>query len=408
MQKTDTNRVMEAVRGDKQAINDLVTLFYNDMLYFAISKVGVQAGEEVAQQSALLIITDIAKLREPEKFQSWMMSIVHHRCMNYLRRKKRTIDLFTSSEAIGESLSEQREFSPEEYVDSKENQLLVKEVLAEMRPAYSDCLQLYYCNEMEYEEIAAALGMTHNMVRNNLHRGRIDFEKRMIQKIGVQDAQFVFGAAPAGAFPILTKFYEADMAATITPDMLMRGSQTIQSGIKQLGSQIVKTGMQTGTKVMIGVVSVSAVSLILGLSGLFGGQEPEPQASLPAMVQTQTTTPEPTPTPLPSPTPVPTEAPIITVADMIGEDEAEELAAFENGLVDEAAWRDFLERIGAQVERVAEEYDYGYVLYLLQKQDKQLILAERKEVNGGEIKVVSQFGVQEELAPLVEYIMMFD
>jgi len=99
---------------------------------------------------------------------------------------------------------------------------------------------------------------------------------------------------------------------------------------------------------------------------------------------------------------------IITIEDMIGEEEASKLLTFETGPVDETAWLDFVARIGADIEGTAVEYDNEYTMYLLRKQDKQLILAERKNLDSGEIDVFYQFGIIEEPPMMIEIILLFD
>ena len=99
---------------------------------------------------------------------------------------------------------------------------------------------------------------------------------------------------------------------------------------------------------------------------------------------------------------------IITIEDMIGEEEALELLTFETGPVDATAWLDFVARIGADIEGTAVEYDKEYTMYLLRKQDKQLFLAERKNLDGREIDVFYHFGSIEEPPMMIEIMLLFN
>lgn len=79
MLKHDEKVVEEAIYGKRKAANNLVELYFEDILYFAISKVDYQEGQEVAQQSVIQILANIRKLRDPSKFKAWTMSIVYRK-----------------------------------------------------------------------------------------------------------------------------------------------------------------------------------------------------------------------------------------------------------------------------------------------------------------------------------------
>lgn len=99
---------------------------------------------------------------------------------------------------------------------------------------------------------------------------------------------------------------------------------------------------------------------------------------------------------------------IFTLADMIGEEEAKELITFTTTAVDKVEWLAFIEDIGAQFETVSVEHETEYTMYLLRKQDKQLVLAEKKSIGSKSAEVFYQFSDIAEPPLMIEIILEFD
>jgi len=86
---------------------------------------------------------------------------------------------------------------------------------------------------------------------------------------------------------------------------------------------------------------------------------------------------------------------IRTVADMIGEDEASALEGFVEHVGSPEEWQDFVQRIGVEEHERASEHRATYVMYILEKQNKRLILAEHDK-RDGEVQVMYLFGDRDE------------
>jgi len=408
MEQADQKLIVEAIRGDKKAVNDLVEKYYQRVFYYTFQRFG-QDAEDVTQKAFVRIITSLKNLRDPNKFEPWMMRLVKNVCNDEMKIKYRDQKLYAqidddvTAEMIPVNL-ENLEFLPEEYVLNAELREKVISIIKTLPENYSDSLLQFYFHDMSYEDIAEARNVNVTKVKNDLNRGRM----RLKQKLEKLDGkEFVFCVVPVGMVPMLTRLFNADASAVLAPDACARVLANIQESVARIDLSS-KAASGAGKS---GVVMKSVISGAL-LLVVFGGAMmllPNNSGQSGPSLHTPQTSAAPSQTPEASTTPTePEPFIIITIEDMIGEEEALELLAFETGPVDETAWLDFIARIGADVEGTAVEYDNEYTMYLLRKQDKQLILAERKNLDSGEIDVFYQFGGIEEPPMMIEIILLFD
>ena len=90
---------------------------------------------------------------------------------------------------------------------------------------------------------------------------------------------------------------------------------------------------------------------------------------------------------------------------MIGEDEANVLEELIDDVSDPEEWRAFIERIGAEEHMRANELNSTYITYILEKQNKRLLLAEHDSGNG-EIRVLYLFGDRDEPVEKIARIIL--
>lgn len=406
--EVDEQLVEEAIRGDSDAVDRVVTAYYQDILYFVIKKVGAQAGEDVTQQAIGNIIDSLGSLQDPAKLKSWMMSIANHCCADYLRKTIRTRSVFTVCAEFDEDACdiEERchEFLPEQALIDSETRNQVIAAIDSLPQNYADALRLYYLDGLSYSEIGEALGVDYRKVQNDLHNGRSQFKKRYEAATG---AQLRFSSLDAGALPVLTQALMADRDQTISPKAAERTLDFIHKHISggavagAAAAPLVSGQAVPVAKLVLGAFAVFTV----GAAATFGllpddqqGQVVQEPVQLPVQEEVEPEAPQ---------AQAQEDPPIETVADMIGEDEAAQLEAFEAAGADVALWREFIERIGAEESRVGADGDYIYTMYVLQKQDKQLILADRADLSDGSVAVVSLFGPKGDLPRITKVMLMF-
>lgn len=403
--RTNTRLVLEAQKGNEEAIARVIELYYQDMLYFAQKKVGRQDGEDVTQQTIARLITKLGDLKEPAKLKSWLMKSLHYECLDFLRKKKRVGEqevVVMLDDDFNGSI-EDRELPADALLINEENKTQLIGIIDGLPQRFADVIRLRYLEDMSMAEIADVLEIDRKKVYNDIYRGLRLCEERLKEQTG--ERRF-FAVGAAGAIPLLTEALQADMSAAVTPQMIAAGMEATRESIHaQLGASASSSTagaakhMALGTKIAIGsaiAVVVVAAGVIFALS-----QAPaEPEVVTPTPVEAG---------PVEAEEEQQQEQPIITVADMIGDDYAELLDGFVANGTDPTTWTTFLTDIGAEPEVTSFEPEYQYDTYLLTKQDKQLLLVERKSTSGeGIVEVRYQFGPIEELPNQMVTIHMFD
>lgn len=433
--KAPKRLVIEAQKGDAKAVNQVIELYYKDLLYFAMKEVGFHDGADVVQQTIARLVTKLEDLKDPDKIKSWMMSAVYRECLNFRKRKKRQSEQVRVIELNEETLQiidDTAQAFDDPFASDKDEGLLF-EALEGLPKNYATTIRLRYKDDLSNHEIAEVLGVDEKKVRNDMHRGLKLLGKRIEEK-GGKSVFFALGST--GALPFLTEAFEKEQALLISPEMAsegitailqnsnisftdaisnaassLDGSAVLDQGVDAVAAAsgtataaTVATTVKTASIIKVGIGSLAALALTATgaafvLSGMPEEESVPPtliEESAPEAPQEEAVAPE-----------VEEEAPINTIADMIGEEEAALLAQYESEGVDEETWLAFIARIEAQDEGTATEPDYTYTLHRLIKQDKQLVMAGRQSIEGGTLQVISEFGPVGDLPRIVKVIQMF-
>lgn len=390
--------VEEAKRGNSKAISKIIELHYEDVLYFAISKVGKQEGEDVAQRAIENIIDGIGTLEDSSKLKAWMLTITNRRCMDFLREKmKHPDDLMIDGEheesIVDRIEDDDKEFIPEEAFLNKELRGIVLEVINTLPENYADCIRLKYAEDLSTTEIAGVLETNSGKVKNDLYHGKKLFKERFEQRTG---KEYQVKAFSIGATPLLTQIFQADCAEVITPAMSERVLDAAHSYLVSKATSASSASAATGTAKGFAVSAVKVVSgLALTSAVVVGGADfvsntwqGESDTNIAPLIAGE-------------------EHQINTLADMIGAENAELLAQYETQGVESGTWAGYLQEIGATEMERATEPDYVYRMYQLEKQDKQLVLYVQESLSSGDCRVLYTFGQQADLPYMLEVLLMF-
>lgn len=403
------NKLVEgAIGGNSKALEALIQLKSRDILYLSLRFTNKSDYEDAAQEAFYNITKDISTVRKPEYFDTWMYSTIRNACRSYLKKKSKFEHEILSSQEddhFMNAIEENTEFLPVEFAEEAELRNVLMEALDELPENYKETIILRHLEVMSYQEIAEALNISLKAVNNNLSRGRMKLKAILENRTG---RVLKVNSLAVGALPILTRALRVDRVETIRPEVVASFLAKAQVGIV---SSKVTIGSKLVRKMAKKVVSNTAKSLIngigiagavgVGLGSLYFTQVKKPtKLDVPAIVMTERTD---VPTSIESTE----EKLIVTIADMIGEDAAEQLQGFGKGVSDDS-WQDFLNEIGAEYEGSANvQGDYEYTMYVLEKQEKQLLLFAKKALAGSLLSVKYEFGSIKELPLMIEVIRIF-
>src|SRR5262245_17577827 len=159
------------LQGSVQAFEVLVRRHQSLVCAVAYSTCGDLAlSEDVAQETFWSAWQKRASLEEASHLRGWLCGIARNVGKNVRRRASRPADAAAALDAA-EGLPVD-EPGPAEQAVSHEEEALVWRTLEQMPESYREPLVLFYREEQSVAEVAAALGLSEDAVKQRLSRGR--------------------------------------------------------------------------------------------------------------------------------------------------------------------------------------------------------------------------------------------
>jgi RNA polymerase sigma-70 factor (ECF subfamily) len=292
-----------AKRGDKEAFEQLyarnasVILYQTQELLYA-----KEDAEDVAQEIILRMYKYIGGLREPCAFKAWMHQIIRTTCWAHNKKKWKRgniADIDAYSDVIEDTNPDVR---PAELAETAEISRAVRRIVGTLPRRQRTALFMYYYNEMTYDEIAVAMGISIKTVGSNITRAKMALKKRMDNMNSAareSDTTETLGGMAFG--PAVFAAFEADIAGKVTAaqtEALIRvcgeriGDAVVAGSQHAVAGTMLKSGVG-GIK--LGVIVAATLSVFI-TGGIFAGHilsddDPPESGSPPGAVETQDQTP---------------------------------------------------------------------------------------------------------------------
>lgn len=164
----DAALVARSLTGDTAAFDELASRHRRPALAMAIGMMGELAtAEDIVQDAFAIAFEKLRHLREPEKFRSWLFTIVRRLCAKEIRRgpKETSLDRVPDPPAPGLEMSD------------VENQVL--KAIESLPQAYRELLSARYIAEMSYEDMAALYEVPEGTVRVRVFRAKQRLRSRL-------------------------------------------------------------------------------------------------------------------------------------------------------------------------------------------------------------------------------------
>ncbi|MDE0681276.1 MAG: sigma-70 family RNA polymerase sigma factor [Candidatus Poribacteria bacterium] len=184
MKTTDVDLIHRVLNGDDAAFTELVKKYQKPVHALVWRKIGdFHIAEEITQDTFLKAYQELATLKKPQSFASWLYVIAANNCSTWLRKKR----LWT--EPVDDTRLQETTYSgyvvaENERVTAEAQREAVKKLLAKLQESERTVITLYYFGEMSSAEIGAFLGVSANTVRSRLRRAqqRLKREEPMIRE----------------------------------------------------------------------------------------------------------------------------------------------------------------------------------------------------------------------------------
>jgi RNA polymerase sigma-70 factor (ECF subfamily) len=125
----------------------------------------VSEAEDIVQETFLKAHHQRTKLREPEKFPAWLLTVTRNGARDRLRRRRpqagpETFDTLADPSAV----------TPGSAMETEEHQAHLRRALATLPEEHRTALTLRYLEGLDYRAIELAMGLSNGALRGILGR----------------------------------------------------------------------------------------------------------------------------------------------------------------------------------------------------------------------------------------------
>lgn len=171
---TDGELVSRIANGDPSALEQLYDRYVRQCFGLALRLLGnAQLAEEVVQEVFLKVWSQPGSYSEQRgQFASWLLSMVHHRCIDELRRRSRT-EVALDDQTTGSLLNTQVDPAPDpgDQAMMNEQQKAVRQALASIPQNQRQILEMAYYGGLSQSEIALRLQQPLGTVKTRMRSG---------------------------------------------------------------------------------------------------------------------------------------------------------------------------------------------------------------------------------------------
>ncbi len=180
--------IQRTLAGDETAFASLVSKYEKQVHAYALREIGdFHIAEDITQETFLEVYQKLTTLKDPEKFSTWLYTIVKNLCIAWYRKNRFLPEML---EEIYISKIETDTYS--RYVASEHAKAtaytqrnLVKKLLRTLKERDREIITLHYFDGLTTAEIETYLGIPENTIKSRLYRVRQRLKKYefMVQEV---------------------------------------------------------------------------------------------------------------------------------------------------------------------------------------------------------------------------------
>jgi RNA polymerase sigma-70 factor, ECF subfamily len=164
LQRSDAELVSAACGGDHDSFRTLYERYYGMAVAIARGRLADRhLAEDAAQEAFATACRRLYGLRDGNRFPEWLGTICRRAASKMARSQTKTAPI------------EQEPVSPADTDDGETAE--VRRALARLSASGREVIQLHYFGGLSYDEIARALGISHQAVHGRMQRARRDLER---------------------------------------------------------------------------------------------------------------------------------------------------------------------------------------------------------------------------------------
>lgn len=187
---SDAALVANARTNGPQAFAPIIERYKDAVFGVALSRLrNFHDAEDLAQTTFVEAFDAIARLKEPERLGAWLRTIAIHRCINFLKKRHRTVAFDAIEEPPSPALS------PLADVENGELRQQVLSAVDKLSKTQRETVALYYIGDYSLAEVAAIQEVPLGTIKRRLH----DARKRLKEDLFTMVADVLKDSAPDAA-----------------------------------------------------------------------------------------------------------------------------------------------------------------------------------------------------------------
>lgn len=190
---SDADLVREALTGQRAALAELLLRHWDAAVFLAGRVLGsADLGRDAAQEAAIAAMTDLARLRSPDRFGAWFCGIA----LNVSRRWLRQLRHEVPGMPAGASEIATPDPGPDEAAELADLAARVRVAIGGLAAGQRDAVLLFYLQGLSHAEVAAELGISAGAVKARLHQARAALAPRLAPIADIGKDEYM--STPAG------------------------------------------------------------------------------------------------------------------------------------------------------------------------------------------------------------------
>lgn len=158
--------ILQAQRGQKQAISDLYRLYVDAVYKFIFYRTGSrEEAEDLTSETFIKMIKSIKNFSFDSKFKTWLLGIAKHTILDYFRKHYKTKTLPIEDYLNLDLGNLEIIFNEEIDKETIKNDKKVAKVLSRLPENYRDVLELRFLRGYSIKETAAELNKSISNVK---------------------------------------------------------------------------------------------------------------------------------------------------------------------------------------------------------------------------------------------------
>ena len=171
VKNSEVERLVEASRkGNRNAFDELVGLFQQQAMRIAFGILGnADEAAEAVQTGFVKTYLSINKLREPNRFEIWLLRIISNTAISQRKAAKSRVK---AAKAVNCRIQTTKTFSPEEMTDNKELREAIQQAMLKLSKKEAQAITLFGLEHLSQKQVAGIMDCSVQAVRWHVFRAR--------------------------------------------------------------------------------------------------------------------------------------------------------------------------------------------------------------------------------------------